>query len=142
MKLQKIDHICFAVRDLAAARKRYEEDLGLVPDVIYTSEAEKIHVARYYVGEVAVELMEPTERDSDVGRFLDSRGEGFFLISYRVEDVDSALEELKGRGVETIDKEPRKLMGNRYAFIHKPKELGGVLAEVLDGEFDKDAGAE
>ena len=142
MKLQKIDHICFAVKDLAAARKRYEEDLGLEPAVVYTSEKEKIHVARYYLGEVALELMEPTTPDSDVGRFLDKKGEGFFLISYRVDDVDEALAELKGKGVETIDKEPRKLMGNRYAFIHKPKELGGVLTEVLDGEFDKDEEAE
>ena len=138
MKLKSIDHICFAVKDLAKARKHYEEDLGLEPAVEYTSQKEAIKVVRYYVGEVALELMEPTRPDSDVGRFLERRGEGFFLISYRVDDVDSALGELKSKGVGTTDKEPRKLMGNRYAFIHAPKELGGVLTEVLDGEFDED----
>ena len=142
MKLQKIDHICFAVRDLAAARKRYEEDLGLEPDVVYTSEKEKIRVARYYVGEVALELMEPTTPDSDVGRFLEKKGEGFFLISYRVDDVDKALQELADKDVQTIDKKPRELMGNRYAFVHKPRDLGGILTEVLDGDFDKDADPE
>ena len=142
MKVRNIDHICIAVRDLAAAREPYEESLGLELAVEYTSDKEKIHVARYYIGEVALELMEPTSPDSDVGRFLEKKGEGFFLISYRVDDVDEALAELKEKGVETIDKEPRKLMGNRYAFINKPKELGGVLTEVLDGTFDKDAEAE
>ena len=63
------------------------------------------------------------------------RGEGFFLISYRVDDVDDALAELKAKGRQTIDEKPRELMGNRYAFIHRPKELSGVLTELLDGEF-------
>jgi methylmalonyl-CoA/ethylmalonyl-CoA epimerase len=136
MKLKGIDHICFAVRNLAEARKAYEEALGLEPAMEYTSEKEKIHVVRYYLGGVAIEIMEPTDPDSDVGRFLEKRGEGFFLISYRVDDVKDALQELSDKGVETIDKMPRELMGNRYAFINKPKDLAGILTEVLDGEFD------
>jgi len=136
MKLRSIDHICFAVKDLAAARKAYEGHLGFVPAAEYTSDKEKIHVVRYYVGQVAIELMEPTETDSDVNRFLEKRGEGFYLISYRVENVDKALGELRDKGIETIDKAPRKLLGNRYAFIHKPKELAGILTELLDGDFD------
>ena len=138
MKLRQIDHICFAVRDLEKARKIYEQDLGLEPHTIYVAESEKIKVARYYVGDVALELMEATEPDSDVGRFIEKRGEGFFLISYRVDDVDEALAELKAKGRRTIDDEPRELMGNRYAFIHRPQELCGVLTEVLDGEFSPD----
>jgi methylmalonyl-CoA/ethylmalonyl-CoA epimerase len=136
MKLQSIDHICFAVKNLAEARKVYEDHLGLAPALEYTSKKEKIHVVRYWVGEVAVEMLEPTQPDSDVGRFLEKRGEGFFLISYRVENVEEALQELKDKGVDTIDKAPRELMGNRYAFIHKAKELAGILTEVLDGDFN------
>jgi len=138
MKLKGIDHICFAVKDIAEARKAYEDDLGLEPDIEYISKKEKIHVIRYYVGEVAIEIMQATDPDSDVGRFLEKKGEGFFLISYKVDDVDKALKELAEKGVDTIDKVPRELMGNRYAFINKPRELGGVLTEVLDGEFDPD----
>jgi methylmalonyl-CoA/ethylmalonyl-CoA epimerase len=135
MKLRGIDHICIAVKDLEKARRIYEQDLGLEPHSIYVAESEKIRVARYYVGEVAVELMEATEADSDVGRFVERRGEGFFLISYRVDDVDEALAELKAKGRQIIDEKPRELMGNRYAFIHHPQELCGVLTELLDGEF-------
>ena len=138
MKLRCIDHICIAVKDLEKAQKIYEEDLGLELHSAYVAESEKIRVARYYVGDVALELMEATEADSDVGRFLEKRGEGFFLISYRVDDVDEALVELKAKGRQTIDQKPRELMGNRYAFIHRPRELGGVMTELLDGEFQPD----
>ena len=140
MKLEAIDHLCIAVSDLDEARKRYEEDLGLELHGIYTSESEMIRVARYYIGEVALELIAPTSAESEVAKFLTKRGEGFYLISYRVEDVEAALAELKAKGVNTIDQHPRQLMGNRYAFIHSPRELAGVLSEVLDGEFDCDEG--
>lgn len=136
MKVEKIDHLCFAVKDLDAARANYESVLGFKLDTLYTAESEKIRVARYYVGEVAIELMEATGPDSEVAKFIERQGEGFFLISYRVPDVDDALAELKEKRMKTIDEEPRKLMGNRYAFINYPNELNGILTEVLDGDFD------
>ncbi len=136
MKVERIDHICIAVRDLDTARKRYEEDLGFELDTLYTAESEMIRVARYYVDEVALELMEATCPESEVAKFIERRGEGFFLISYRVPDVEEALSELKEKGRTLIDERPRELMGNRYAFVHGPKELSGVLTEVLDGEFE------
>jgi methylmalonyl-CoA/ethylmalonyl-CoA epimerase len=71
-----------------------------------------------------------------VSRFLASRGEGFFLISYRVGDVVEGLKELEAKGHKTIDKAPRNLMGNRYAFVAPPEQMGGILTEILDGEFD------
>lgn len=138
MKLKAIDHLCIAVKDLDKARRAYEQDLGLELDGLYVAESEKIRVARYYLGDVALELIEPTSPDSEVARFLQKRGEAFYLISYRVEDVEGALAELRAKGVRTIDERPRRLLGNRYAFIHPPKELGGVLSEVLDGEFRYD----
>jgi len=136
VKAEKIDHICIAVKDLAKARRAYEDRLGLELAFEYVAESESIKVARYYVGEVALELMEPTRPDSEVGRFLKRRGEGLFLISYRVADVEAALAEYRVKGEKTIDQKPRRLMGIRYAFIHPPKDLSGVLTEILDGDFD------
>ncbi len=135
MELLGIDHICIAIRNLNETRRKYEEDLGLKPFVVYEAPEEKIKVVRYYVGGVAIELIEPTDEDSEVAKFLRKKGEGVYLISYRVNDVEKALEELRQKGIKTIDQKPRFLMGNRYAFIHHPKELGGVLTEILDGEF-------
>ena len=137
MNLRKIDHICFAVRDLEKAKEIYGENLGIVPAVEYEAESERIRVARYYIGEVAVELMEATGPEGEVAKFIERRGEGVFLISYKVDDLDSAMEELKSKGAKLIDEKPRHLFGNRYAFIQRPSELGGVLTELLDGEFDE-----
>jgi len=135
MKLLAVDHICIAVKDLKSARKRFEEDLGLEPVVEYTAPEERINVIRYYVGDIAFELIEPTDEKSEVAKFLKKKGEGVFLISFRVPDVEEALKELQEKGVKTIDTKPRFLMGNRYAFIHNPKEMCGLLLEVLDGDF-------
>lgn len=139
MKAEKIDHICIAVEKLADARKIYEDTLGLKLAVEYVAESERIHVARYYLGEVALELMEATDPDSEVAKFIKRKGEGVFLISYRVADVEKGLAELKAQGEVPIDAQPRRLMGNRYAFLQPPKRLCGVLSEILDGEFDPDA---
>jgi methylmalonyl-CoA/ethylmalonyl-CoA epimerase len=136
MKIEKIDHICFAVEDLEKTKKIYEENLGLVPVVEYVAESEFIKVARYYIGDVAVEFMESTSPQGEVAKFIKKRGEGVFLISYKVDDLDNALSELKAKGVDLIDQEPRALFGNRYAFIQRPNELCGILTELLDGDFD------
>jgi methylmalonyl-CoA/ethylmalonyl-CoA epimerase len=136
MKTKNIDHICIAVENLENARRVYEEMLGLASPVEYVAETEEIRVARYYLGEVAVELMESTTPDGPVARFLRRKGEGVYLISYRVDDVEAGMAELQAKGKSLIDQKPRRLMGNRYAFLMPPKETCGVLTEILDGEFD------
>lgn len=136
MKIEKIDHICFAVKDLEDTKRVYQDDFGLIPSCEYVAESEKIKVARYYIGEVAVEFMESTAPDGEVAKFIDTKGEGAFLISYKVDDLTKAMEELKEKKVKLIDEKPRELFGTRYAFIHHPHKLHGVLTELLDGEFD------
>jgi methylmalonyl-CoA/ethylmalonyl-CoA epimerase len=136
MHIEKIDHICFVVRDLEKTKQIYRENFDLLPALEYVAESEHIKVARYYIGEVAVEFMESTSPESDVARFIGKKGEGFFLISYKVDNLDAAMEELRSKGAKLIDEKPRYLFGNRYAFVQKPQELGGVLTELLYGEFD------
>ncbi|GAB6908348.1 Lactoylglutathione lyase-like lyase [Desulfosarcina cetonica] len=136
MKFEKIDHLCFAVKSLDQTKKVYEEDFGIVPDYEYEAPSEKVRVARYCIGEVGVEFMEATAPDSEVATFIEEKGEGFFLISYKVDDLDKAMDELKAKSVKLIDNKPRELCGNRYAFVHHPRELNGVLTELLDGEFN------
>lgn len=136
MKIEKIDHICFAVKDLEKTKRVYEDSFGLVPQVEYVAESECIKVARYYIGDVAVEFMESTSPLGEVSKFIERRGEGFFLISYKVDDLDAALDELKQKGQAVIDDKPRALFGNRYAFVQRPEKLSGVLTELLEGNFD------
>ncbi len=136
MKIQKIDHICFAVKDLEETKRVYREDFGLVPVHEYTAQSEMIKVSRYYIGEVAVEFMESTSPEGEVAKFIEKRGEGVFLISYKVDDLTKAMSELEAKKVDLIDKKPRELFGNRYAFVHHPNKLHGVLTELLEGDFD------
>jgi len=136
MKIEKIDHICFAVKDLEETKRVYREDFGLVPSCEYTAESEMIKVSRYYIGDVAVVLMESTSPDGVVAMFIEKRGEGVFLISYKVDDLTNAMKELESKKVDLIDKKPRELFGTRYAFVHHPNKLHGVLTELLEGDFD------
>ncbi len=137
MKIEKIGQVCFAVEDLEKTKKIYEENLGLVPAIEYVAGSEFIKVARYYIGGVAVEFMESTSPEGEVAKFIKKKGEGVFLIAYKVDDLGGALAELKTKGADLIDQEPRTLFGTRYAFIQKPNKLCGVLTELIDGEFDK-----
>jgi methylmalonyl-CoA/ethylmalonyl-CoA epimerase len=137
MKIERIDHICFAVKDLERTKRIYRDNFGLLPEVEYVAESEYIKVARYYIGGVAVEFMESTSPEGEVAKFVTKRGEGVYLISYKVDDLPAALDELKQKGQRLIDKEPRELFGNRYAFVQRPDQLCGVLTELLDGDFDR-----
>lgn len=140
MKFEKIDHICFAVKNLEETKAVYKNDFGLIPSHEYVAESEKIKVARYYIGEVAIEFMESTSPEGEVAKFIGARGEGVFLISYKVDDLAKAMEELRAKNVKLIDSKPRELFGNRYAFVHHPHKLNGVLTELLEGDFDINKG--
>jgi len=130
--VERIDHICIAVKDLEQARPVWGKLLGKEkPDLEYLDEAEAIKVARYYVGEVGYELMASTRTDSDVERFINNRGEGVMLISFKVPDTKAALEELNAAGFKMIDEVPRRWRDSRYVFIH-PGYMNGVLVEIID----------
>ena len=141
MKIEKIDHICFAVKDLKQAVKMYEEKLDLVPDLTYVDENEKIRVARYYIGDVAIELMESTSPDGEVAKFIRRKGEGFYLISFKVEDVVKELKELQAKNMKLIDDKPRHLNGLRFAFLEPPQRMLGTLIEIIDGELKPEENA-
>jgi methylmalonyl-CoA/ethylmalonyl-CoA epimerase len=136
MQVNKIDHICIAVRDLESARKVWEPVLGKTgPDDEYVDEPEKIKVARYWVGEVGFELMESTSDDGDVARFIEKRGEGIMLISFNVPDTRDAMAELEARDYEFIGG-ARPFRDCEFAFVH-PKKMNGVLLELIDDKWEE-----
>jgi methylmalonyl-CoA/ethylmalonyl-CoA epimerase len=136
MKVNKIDHICIAVRDLEAARNVWEPLLGKSkPDDPYEDNLEKIRVARYWIGEIGFELMESTTPDGPVAKWIEKNGEGVMLISLNVDKTREAVDELKTRDYPFIQDEQgnvaRPFRDCEYAFIH-PKRLNGVLTELID----------
>ena len=136
MKMNRIDHICIAVKNLAEARIVWEPLLGKdSPDDEYVDELEKIRVARYWIGEVGFELMESTTPDGDVAKFIEKRGEGVMLISFNVDNTRDAVKDLQAKGYPFIPDSrgeiARPFRDCEFAFVH-PKKLNGVLTEIID----------
>ena len=100
------------------------------PDEAYVDDLEKIRVARYWIGEVGVELMESTTPDGPVAKFVETRGEGVMLISFNVDNTREAMEELKEKDYPIIG-DARPFRDCEFAFVH-PKKLNGVLTEIID----------
>jgi methylmalonyl-CoA/ethylmalonyl-CoA epimerase len=131
MKVNKLDHICIAVRNLEAARKIWEPILGKdKPDDAYVDEPEKIRVARYWIGGVGFELMESLTPDGEVAKFIEKRGEGVMLVSLNVDNTRAAMDELKPKGYPFIGG-ARKFRDCEFAFVN-PKAVNGVLLELID----------
>jgi len=136
MKVNKIDHICIAVKNLDEARKIWEPILGKPePDDPYVDELEKIRVARYWLGEVGFELMESTTPDGDVAKFIEKRGEGVMLISFNVDNTRKAMDELKAKDYPFIGG-ARPFRDCEFAFMH-PKAVNSVLLELIDYKWDE-----
>src|SRR5215210_5886099 len=130
--LNRIYHLGYAVEDIEAASRFYEENFGAVPGAPEVVEEQGIVATMFRVGESSIELVQPTRPDSPVGKFLEKRGEGFHHVAFRVDDLEAALKELKESGVELIDEKPRVgVGGTRMVFLH-PKGAHGVLTELVE----------
>lgn len=132
MKTLKIDHIGIAVKDLEEAKKIYTELLGLEVHGEEIVEEQKVKVVFIPVGDSEVELLESTDPEGPIAKFIEKNGEGIQHIAFRVDDIEKALEELKQKGVRLIDEKPRYGAGGaKIAFIH-PKATKGVLIELCE----------
>ncbi len=132
MKIKHIDHIGIAVKSIEQAGKFYTEILGLKIQDIENVADQKVNVAFLPITDSELELLESTEADGPVSKYIAARGQGVQHIAFRVENIGEALEELKSKGVRLIDQTPRNGAGGaRIAFIH-PKETNGVLVEICE----------
>jgi methylmalonyl-CoA/ethylmalonyl-CoA epimerase len=137
IRIRRIDHLGIAVPRLDEATSAWEA-LGFRVEHREEVPSERVRTAFLPVGESHLELLEPTEADSVIGRFLEKRS-GVHHVCIEVEDVDAALAELKEKGVRLVDETPRIGAGGcRVAFVH-PKATGGVLLELK--QVDAGAGS-
>ena len=128
----RVDHIGIAVKDLAQAKKFYEEILGMKSTGEEVVEAQKVKVCFIPSGDSEVELLESTSPDGPIAKFIEKNGEGIQHLALRVDNIEAALEELKAKGVRLIDEKPRYGAGGAsIAFIH-PKATGGILLELSE----------
>ena len=128
----RIDHIGVAVDDLDEAIQLYGERLGMPLQHRETVEEQGVEAVLLGVGDSHVELLRPLGPDTAVGKFLERSGPGLHHVAYGTDDIDSALDAVRGAGLRLIDEQPRTgIRGSRVAFLH-PKSTGGVLTELVE----------
>jgi methylmalonyl-CoA/ethylmalonyl-CoA epimerase len=128
--VNKIDHLGIAVHSIAQARIFYENVLGLSCERIEEVASQKVRTAFFTIGDTHIELLEPTEPDSPVARFLDKHGEGIHHIGYLSNDIEQELDRARENGIQLINEEPVAGAGGKLiAFLH-PKSTHGVLTEI------------
>jgi methylmalonyl-CoA/ethylmalonyl-CoA epimerase len=130
--VKAINHIGIAVRSIEAQRGFYEGALGAVFEGVETVPDQRIRVGFFRVGDVRLELLEPTDPGSTVAAFLEKRGEGLHHVAFTVEAIEDRIAELKRNGLRMIDESPRPGAHHmRIAFVH-PKSTFGVLNELCE----------
>ncbi|MCK5836042.1 MAG: VOC family protein [Desulfobacula sp.] len=135
MKINRVDHISIAVKNLEEAQKIWGPALGKSkPDVEYIDEFERIKVARYWIGDVGFELMESTSPDGDVAKFIEQKGEGIMLVSLNVDNTRESINELKQKNYPIIG-EPRPFKGCEFAFVHPKKMNEKILSKILSHQI-------
>jgi LAO/AO transport system kinase len=126
-----IDHLGVAVRSIEAALGFYQEQLGMQVTLREAVPHEKVNVAMLPAGGPRIELLEPTDPESVIGRFLAKRGEGLHHVALRVPDLNAAVERLRKAGARLLNEPQTGAGGHRYVFVH-PASTGGVLLELIE----------
>jgi methylmalonyl-CoA/ethylmalonyl-CoA epimerase len=134
MKLSHIEHVGIAVNNLNEAIPYYENILGLKCYSIEEVKDQKVKTAFFKIGQTKLELLESTSSDGPIAKFIEKRGQGIHHIAFAVDAIENALDEIKEKGVQLIDQQPRKgAEGLDIAFLH-PKSTFGVLTELCENK--------
>jgi methylmalonyl-CoA/ethylmalonyl-CoA epimerase len=134
MKISHIEHIGIAVKSLDDAIPFYENVLGLKCYNVEEVKDQRVKTAFFMVGQTKIELLESTDPEGPIGKFLEKKGEGVHHIAYAVDQIEEQLKSIEEKGVNLIDKAPRRgAEGLDIAFLH-PKSTFGVLTEFCENK--------
>lgn len=126
----RIDHIGIAVKNMATANDLFQKLLGEAHYKVETVESERVATSFFRIGESKIELLEASEADSPIAKFIEKRGEGIHHIAFEVDDIRAEIERLEAEGFVPLQREPKRGADNKLvAFLH-PKSSGGVLVEL------------
>ncbi len=130
--ITKINHIGIAVNSIDEAVKLYTDVFGLkVQDIEFVTD-QKVKTAIIPVGESKIELIESTDPEGTIAKFIENRGEGLHHVALEVSNIEDALATMVAKGMALIDQQPRKGVENsKIAFLH-PKGTGRVLTELVE----------
>jgi methylmalonyl-CoA/ethylmalonyl-CoA epimerase len=132
MKPTHIEHIGIAVKNLEEAIAFYEKIYGLECYAVEEVAEQKVKTAFFMVGQTKIELLESTDPEGPIGKFIEKKGEGIHHLAFAVDNLQKGLDETAEKGVKLIDQTPRKgAEGLNIAFMH-PKSTFGVLTELCE----------
>ena len=125
----KIDHIAIAVNDVEESAKIYQQALGVDDVEFETVESEGVKIAILHLENARIELMQPTNDESPIKKFLDKKGQGLHHMALDTDNIEGDVERMEGCGIQFLGKIRPGSAGTKVTFIH-PKSLHGVLAEL------------
>ncbi|PLX11842.1 MAG: methylmalonyl-CoA epimerase [Marinilabiliales bacterium] len=137
MEITHIEHIGIAVKSIEESKKYYEDVLGLKCYSIEEVKDQKVKTAFFMIGQTKIELLESTDTEGPIGKFIEKKGEGIHHIAFATNNIEDALKDAESKGVRLVDKTPRKgAEGLDIAFLH-PKSTMGVLTELCEDKNKK-----
>ena len=125
-----IDHVGVAVRDIQAALQFFQDNFAAPPSEVARLDDQGVRATLIRVGQTRLELLEPLNENTTVGRFIERRGEGLHHLALNVDDLAGKLRVLEDRGLELLDRQPRDGLSGDIAFIH-PRSVFGILTELV-----------
>ena len=128
--MEKIEHIGIAVKSLKDSNEMYTKLLGTAPYKTEAVTSEGVNTSFFKMGASKIELLEATQDDSPIAKFLEKRGEGVHHIAYAVDDIKAEMSRLKSEGFTVLNETPKKGADNKWVVFLHPKTTGGVLIEL------------
>lgn len=128
--MKQIDHIGIAVRNMEESNALFYKLLGIPHFKVETVASEKVATSFFQVGQSKIELLEASDPESPIAKFIEKRGEGIHHIAFEVEDIHAEVERLEKEGFTPINKEPKRGADNKWVVFLHPKTTNGVLVEL------------
>ncbi|MBP6810545.1 MAG: methylmalonyl-CoA epimerase [Saprospiraceae bacterium] len=126
----RIDHIGIAVRELGTSNELFHKLLGEAHYKIEAVESEHVSTSFFKIGESKIELLEASDPESPIAKFIEKRGEGIHHIAFEVEDILAEIKRLEADGFVPLNREPKRGADNKLVVFFHPKSSGGVLVEL------------
>lgn len=128
--MKKIEHIGIAVKSIENSNKIYESLFGYGPYKMEEVKSEGVKTSFFMTGESKIELLEATNPDSPIAKFIEKKGEGMHHIAFAVDDIEAEVKRLKNEGFIVLNETPKKGADNKWVVFLHPKSTNGVLVEL------------
>lgn len=134
--MKQIDHIGIAVQNMTESNELFRKLLGEAHYKIETVDSEKVATSFFRIGESKIELLEATDPESPIAKFIEKRGPGIHHIAFEVNDIRAEVERLENEGFIAINREPKRGADNKWVVFLHPKSANGILVELCQSAGD------